>query len=412
MYKDILSKLKQQLDVAIEFETSNAYATLVQSLASTLKDLSSDYPVTSATCDDLGHAIKILEDTWFNGSNLPAQLPGNPDDQDRLSSLLSNIINVQCFALSLAKGDLSQSLKAKGLTAGGLKALQADLRHLTWQTQMIARGDLSQRVDFMGEFSDSFNSMVSSLSETREQLKHREEELSQANVELKRSNADLQQFAYAASHDLKEPLLAITISLKLLKKRYEGKLDQEAEKFISETVDEATRMQTLINDILSYSRVGTSGRSFVLTDFTAILNRSLSNLKIPLEQSSAVVTHDPLPKVMADPIQLVQLLQNLVSNAIKFCGDRKPLIHISAERKGKEWVFSVSDNGIGIPTGHRERIFEIFQRLHTRKEYPGTGIGLAMCKKIVERHGGHIWVKSETGKGSTFYFTISDWHNE
>jgi light-regulated signal transduction histidine kinase (bacteriophytochrome) len=218
----------------------------------------------------------------------------------------------------------------------------------------------------------------------------------------------LEQFASAASHDLKEPLLAITIDLKLLKKRYGGKLDPEADKFIVETIDEAKWMQTLISDMLSYSRVGISGKPFVQTDCAAILNRTLSNLRIPLEQSGAVVTHDPLPKVMADPIQLNQLLQNLISNAIKFHGEEKPHIHISVKRKGKEWVFSVSDNGIGIPAEHSERIFEIFQRLHNKKEYPGTGIGLATCKKIVERHGGHIWIESEIGKGSTFYFTIPD----
>jgi light-regulated signal transduction histidine kinase (bacteriophytochrome) len=196
--------------------------------------------------------------------------------------------------------------------------------------------------------------------------------------------------------------------LKLLKKRCEGKLDSEADRFIAETIDEAKQMQALISDMLSYSRVGISGKPFEMTDSDAVLKRSLSNLRIPLEQSGAAVTHDPLPKVMADPLQLGQLLQNLISNAVKFNGDEKPHIHISAEQKGKEWVFAVSDNGIGIPAEYSERIFEIFQRLHNKKEYPGTGIGLATCKKIVERHGGRIWVKSEPGKGSTFYFTIPD----
>jgi len=250
--------------------------------------------------------------------------------------------------------------------------------------------------------------LIDELQDTVVELKRTEEELKQKSQDLARSNAELEQFASAASHDLKEPLLAITIGLKLLKKRYEDKLDSEGDTFIAETIDEAMRMQTLISDMLSYARLGTSGKPFVPTDSTAILNRSLANLRIPLEQSDAVVTHDPLPEVMADPIQLCQLLQNLISNAIKFRGEEKPSIHISAERKEKEWVFSVSDNGIGIPAEYSERIFEIFQRLHNKKEYPGTGIGLATCKKIVERHGGCIWVKSEPGKGSTFYFTIPD----
>jgi light-regulated signal transduction histidine kinase (bacteriophytochrome) len=250
--------------------------------------------------------------------------------------------------------------------------------------------------------------LIDELQDTVVELKRTEEELKQRSQDLARSNAELEQFASAASHDLKEPLLAITIDLKLLKKRYEGKLEPEADKFITEAIDEAMQMQTLISDMLSYARVGTSGKPFVPADFTVVLNRSLANLRVPLEQSGAVVTHDPLPEVMADPIQLSQLLQNLINNAIKFHGEEKPRIHISAERKEKEWLFSVSDNGIGIPAEYSERIFEIFQRLHNKKEYPGTGIGLATCKKIVERHGGRIWVKSEPGKGSTFFFTIPD----
>jgi signal transduction histidine kinase len=246
------------------------------------------------------------------------------------------------------------------------------------------------------------------ISQSEKERNQAEEGLRKMTDELARSNAELEQFATTASHDLKEPLLAITIGLKLLKKRCEGKLDSETDKFIVETIDEAKQMQVLISDMLSYARVGTSRKPFEMTDSNVVLKRSLSNLRIHLEQSGAVVTHDPLPKVMADPLQLCQVLQNLISNAIKFHGDEKPHIHISAEQKEKEWVFAVSDNGIGIPAEYSERIFEIFQRLHNKKEYPGTGIGLATCKKIVERHGGRIWVKSEPGKGSTFYFTIPD----
>jgi signal transduction histidine kinase len=248
--------------------------------------------------------------------------------------------------------------------------------------------------------------LIDELSDTVAELKSTKEDLEQKSKDLARSNIELEQFASSVSHDLKEPLLAITIDLKLLMKRYEGKLDPEANKFISEAIDEAMQMQKLISDTLSYSRVDAYYRPFVLTDCNAILKRSLSNLRLPIEQSGAVVTHDVLPEVMADPIQLSQLLQNLIGNAIKFCNKEKPLIHISSKQKQKEWVFSVSDNGIGIPEEYRERIFQIFQRLHNKKEYPGSGIGLATCKKIVERHGGRIWIKSETGKGSTFFFTI------
>jgi signal transduction histidine kinase len=257
--------------------------------------------------------------------------------------------------------------------------------------------EYERRIKLIGELRDSL-----------EELNRTKEELEQKSQDLARSNVELEQFGSAVSHDLKEPLLAITINLTLLKKRYEGKLGSETDTFIIETIDEAKQMQTLISDMLSYSRVGASAKPFVLTDCTAILNRLLANLRLPLEQSGVMVTHDPLPEVMADPIQLNQLLQNLISNAIKFHGEEKPYIHISAERKEKEWVFSVSDNGIGIPAEYSEKIFEMFQRLHNKKEYPGTGIGLATCKKIVERHGGHIWVESNPGRGSTFYFTIPD----
>ena len=250
--------------------------------------------------------------------------------------------------------------------------------------------------------------LIDELRDSLEELRRTKGELEQKSQDLARSNVELEQFASAVSHDLKEPLLAITINLTLLKKRYKGKLGSEGETFITETIDEAKQMQTLISDMLSYSRVGNSAKPFVLTECTDILNRLLANLMIPLEQSGAVVTHDTLPEVMADPIQLFQLLQNLIGNALKFRDENKPLIHISAKRKENEWVFSVKDNGIGIPAEYTEKIFEMFQRLHNKKEYPGTGIGLATCKKIVERHGGHIWVESNPNRGSTFYFTIPD----
>jgi light-regulated signal transduction histidine kinase (bacteriophytochrome) len=224
--------------------------------------------------------------------------------------------------------------------------------------------------------------------------------------ELKRSNAELEQFAYVASHDLQEPLRMVASFTQLLAKRYRDKLDQDAEEFIGFAVDGANRMQTLINDLLAFSRVATRGKPFEPTDCTTVLGQALTNLAAAQEESKAVVTHDPLPTVLADGRQLVQLFQNLVGNAVKFRGPETPRIHISAKKEDSGWIFAVRDNGIGIPKEHQERIFTIFQRLHRRSEYPGTGLGLALCKKIVERHGGHIWVESELGKGSTFYFTI------
>lgn len=232
-----------------------------------------------------------------------------------------------------------------------------------------------------------------------------EEKLKKLANELARSNADLEHFAYLASHDLKSPILAIGSVLRLFQRRYQGKLDTEADQFVSDAIKSAIRMENLISDILAYSCAGTQGKTFELTDCSEALDISLANLKDAVESSEAEIMSGTLPKVMAEPIQMVQLFQNLIGNAIKLHGEERPCIHISAKQKGKEWAFSFRDNGIGISREHTQKVFEIFQRLHGDK-YPGSGMGLAICKKIVERHGGRIWVESEIGKGSTFYFTI------
>jgi PAS domain S-box-containing protein len=230
-----------------------------------------------------------------------------------------------------------------------------------------------------------------------------------AEEELLRSNRDLEQFAYVASHDLKEPLRMVTNYLQLLERRYAGKLDADAHQFIDFAVDGAHRMRRLIDDLLEYSRVGTRGKPPVQTESAAVLRAVLENLSLAIEESGATVTQDrTLPTVLADETQLGQVFQNLIANALKFRGAEPPRIHIGAQRENGRWTFSVSDNGIGIAGEFFERIFVIFQRLHTREEYAGTGIGLAVCKKIVERHGGRIWVRSEPGAGTTFYFTLAD----
>lgn len=231
-------------------------------------------------------------------------------------------------------------------------------------------------------------------------------ELNERAKDLARSNSELQQFAYVASHDLQEPLRMVASFTQLLAKRYKDKLDDDARDFINFAVDGATRMQTLISDLLNYSRVGTQGKPFAITEMDALLKRVLESLQFGIEESGAVISSDPLPSVMADPQQLGQLFQNLLANAIKFHGEQPPRIRILAERIGADWKISVRDNGIGISQEHADRIFVIFQRLHTKTEYPGTGIGLAICKKIVERHGGRIWIEPSPAGGTTFCFTI------
>ena len=237
--------------------------------------------------------------------------------------------------------------------------------------------------------------------------KRAEEELRRQTEELRRSNEELERFAYVASHDLQEPLRTVGSFSQLLAQRYQGRLGEDADEFINFIVEGAKRMQSLINDLLTYSRIGTRGHAFVPIQSEESLGLALENLGTSIAESGAVITHDPLPKVVADPAQLTQVFQNLLSNAIKFRrASVPPKIHLSAVREVPDWNFSVQDNGMGIDPQFFDRIFVIFQRLHGREEYPGTGIGLAVCKRIVERHGGRIWVDSAPGKGSIFHFTV------
>jgi signal transduction histidine kinase/DNA-binding NarL/FixJ family response regulator len=224
--------------------------------------------------------------------------------------------------------------------------------------------------------------------------------------ELERSNVELEQFAYVASHDLQEPLRMVASYTQLLARRYQGKLGPDADDFIRFAVEGVTRMKRLIGDLLEYSRVGARGRSLAPVSSQSVMDRVLRNLEVTMKSAAAEVSADGLPRVLGDEVQLEQLLQNLVSNAIKFRGEAPPRVQVSAEHKGDHCLFRVSDNGIGIDPQFFGRLFVIFQRLHDREEYPGTGIGLATCKKIVERHGGRIWLESAPGQGTTFLFTL------
>jgi signal transduction histidine kinase len=232
------------------------------------------------------------------------------------------------------------------------------------------------------------------------------EDHKRSQEELARSNQDLEQFAYVASHDLQEPLRMVATYTQLLAERYRGKLDADADKYIHYAVDGALRMQKLVQDLLAFSRVGRHGLALENTDCNVALQEALGNLEAAIKESGAIVERTQLPVLVADSSQLVQVFQNLVGNAIKFRGSEPPLIRVSGELSGKESVFSVADNGIGIAAEHRENVFVIFRRLHTHSEYPGSGIGLSICKKIIEQHGGRIWVDSEPGRGSIFKFTL------
>ena len=259
----------------------------------------------------------------------------------------------------------------------------------------------------MGRRKHAEDKIRSLNADLERRVDERTGELAERMKDLARSNSELQQFAYVASHDLQEPLRMVASFTQLLGRRYREKLDDDARDFINYAVDGATRMQTLITDLLSYSRVGTQGKPLESTRCDEVLDRVLNNnLRLAIKESGVSITRDPLPTVLADPLQLGQLFQNLIANAIKFRSNDSPSVHISVERRGGDWEIAVRDNGIGISREHADRIFVIFQRLHTKTEYPGTGIGLAICKKIAERQGGRIWVEPTPGGGSTFRFTI------
>lgn len=294
------------------------------------------------------------------------------------------------------------------------RILMRRIEVLREQTEIIGRGNLEHRMAIRGDdelwdLARASNEMVGKLQASHTSVENLQKEIAErkrVEEELARSNADLEQYAYIASHDLQEPLRMITSYIQLIERRHKERFDADDQLSMQYVVEGATRMQKLINDLLAYSRVGRTAPDLKPTSVRAVIDETVGNLKMMIEETGATITYDDLPVIMADGIKLTELFQNLLSNAITFHSDSTPQVHIGAELTDEGWRFSVRDNGIGIDMRHADRVFLMFQRLQKREDYPGTGIGLAIAKKIVELHGGRIWVESRPGEGTTFYFTL------
>ncbi len=385
-------------------------------------DVIKDRPGTVAFADVV--IVLLLATRWRTGPALVASALGAfawiyfflpPYRTFSLTSLRleDGMLLVAFIATSVFVGQLSARATRRAEEAaarrkeverllGDLRQENAERRHAEGALRR-AHGELELRVE---ERTRELRRSNELLGQEVAERKRAEEVLARRSQELARSNAELEQFAYVASHDLQEPLRMVSSYVQLLERQYKDKLDGDANEFIEYAVDGAKRMQVLINDLLTYSRIDSKGHPFEATSCEDALQRALRDLRLAAEDSGASVTHDPLPTVVGDATQLTQLFQNLIANAIKFRAEAPPKVHVHADSIDGSWRIAVRDNGIGISPTHFERIFLLFQRLHSRRSYPGTGIGLAICKKIVDRHGGTIWVESEPGHGAAFFFTI------
>lgn len=334
---------------------------------------------------------------------------GVDGSRQRISERLTNAFSLFVATLVTALGAMIFSIVS--LYRGTKRQVLQPLDRLRSDARKVAGGELNHRVrpagpQEMAELADAVEAMRSRILDELERLEIAHGELEDKAAEMDRSNRDLEQFAYVASHDLQEPLRKVASFCQLLQKRYGGRLDARADEYISYAVDGAQRMQQLINDLLQFSRVGLSPESAVAVDCNQVIDDAIAGLKDLVDETDALIERDELPTVSGDRNLLGLVFENLLTNALKFRSERRPTVRISASDAGGEWEFAVSDNGIGIDAQHAQRVFVIFQRLHARDEYPGTGIGLALVKRIVESHGGRVWLESTDEPGTTVRLTL------
>ncbi len=399
----------------IELEMQNEELLRAQGKLEQLKDKYMDLydfaPIGYVTIDDKGH---ILE------ANLTATRLLGLERKKLLKSFVSRFVceqelaNYYLYLKRLIEAKSTEACEIKLKKADGTeffaKLESAPVENETWEpTQFrMMLSDITESKRAGEELRHAHEELKKAHDGLEDRVKKRTEELQLSNTSLERSNADLRQFAYMASHDLQEPLRNIANCIQMLEKDYRNKLGPDADQYIHYAVESAVRMKDLLLGLLSYSRVATRGKLLQPIDTEEILNRALKNLTSTIMESDAEVTNDYLPRIAADDTQLLQVFQNLIQNAIKFRRSEPPRIHVSAVKNEREWIFSVKDNGIGIDSRHLDLIFVRFHQLHKRGQYEGTGIGLAIVKKIVERHGGRIWAESEPGVGTTFRFTMPE----
>jgi two-component system, chemotaxis family, sensor kinase Cph1 len=405
-------------DYALEIKHKNGHITPVLYNASVYRDDSNNVIGVFASARDISKLKKVEEELRFAGlynrSLIEASLDplvtigaeGNITDVNKATEKVTGYSRHELIGTDFLDYFTEPKKAREGyqkvFNEGIVRDYALEIKH--------KNGHITPVLYNASVYRDDNNNVIGVFASARDitELKEAEKILKLKLDELTRSNAELEQFAYVSSHDLQEPLRMIASYLQLLERKYKGKLDSKADKYIHFSVDGATRMQKLIDDLLEFSRVTTHAKEFKPTDLESIFTQVQSNLEVSIKENNALISHDPLPTLMVDKTQITQVFQNLISNALKFRSESQPEIKISAEKRKNDWLFEVKDNGIGIDPKHSDRIFEVFKRLHKKKDYPGTGIGLSICKKIIERHGGQIWVESELGKGSIFYFTLTN----